>query len=230
MRVSVVTPTADRPEALALAERWMARQTRQPDEWIVADGGLTPSTCTRRQVLSYAPRPAGTANFVENLRRGLLCATGEIVFVMEDDEFYAPTYIERLLGLFRPETLLVGDDLQRYYNVAARAWRVYEHTGASLCQSAFRAELVPLLRETAAAALARGSYGVDAAFWQAVPAARQARQRTGAVVGIKGLPGLPGLGVGHRPDARWHQDPTLATLRAWLGDDADVYAQYGRAA
>lgn len=230
MRVSVVTPTADRPEALALAERWMARQTRPPDEWIIADGGRTPTPTTMGQIVTYATREPGTENFVENLRRGLLVATGGLVVLWEDDEWYGPRHLERLLALFRSETLVVGDDLQRYYNVAARCWRTFEHTGASLCQTAFRRELIPLLRDTATEALARGSYGVDNAFWAAVPQQRQVRRRIDTVVGIKGLPGQPGLGRGHRPDPSWTADPALTTLRAWVGADAGVYAGYGRVA
>src|SRR5687768_6841694 len=47
--ITVITPTADRPAAWPLAERWMARQTVQPDQWIVADDGIAPAPLTMGQ-------------------------------------------------------------------------------------------------------------------------------------------------------------------------------------
>src|SRR5690606_25010357 len=46
MRISIITPTADRPRGIELCERYMARQTVQPHEWVVADGGHIPAKLT----------------------------------------------------------------------------------------------------------------------------------------------------------------------------------------
>ena len=43
MSITVITPTADQPIGMRLLEKYMARQTVQPDEWIVADDGEVPA-------------------------------------------------------------------------------------------------------------------------------------------------------------------------------------------
>jgi glycosyltransferase involved in cell wall biosynthesis len=230
VKVSVLTPTADRPVAFALLEQWMARQTRQPDEWIVADGGLTSATCTLGQQRSWVSAAPGSANFAANLLRGLSLATGDVIVFCEDDDYYAPTHLATIVTqlIDAPAALAAGDDRQRYYNVAHRCWRRFQNTGASLCQSAIRRAAVPRLVETIHACQAKRSYGVDTTFWRALAPAQWALHPTDTVVGTKGLPGQTGLGIGHRPDALWTADRDLQRLRAWMGDDAAVYADFHR--
>jgi glycosyl transferase family 2 len=229
--ISVITPTCDRPVAFGLCERWMARQTRGPDEWIVADGGRVPVVCTQGQVHLHQPRPSGAENFAQNLLAALARARGDLVVVIEDDDYEAPTHLERLTDLLTPATAwLAGDPQQRYYNVGRRWYRLFQNRGASLCQTAMRKSVLPLFKRTILTCLARRQYGIDAALWQAVPTAHWALDRQDTVIGMKGLPGQTGLGIGHRPDQGWTADPSLAVLRTWMGDDADVYAAYAGAA
>ncbi len=230
MRLSLITPTCDRPVAFGLAERWMARQTRRPDEWIVADGGTTPAQCTRGQQQIRTTAPPGVESFAANLTAAARAATGDVLVVVEDDDWYAPAYLETLAGWFAvPAIQIVGDDLQRYYNVAMRRTKCFDNVGASLCQTAFRRELLPVFLEAVTTCCRQGRYGVDRALWEAVPLEHQCLVRTGTVVGIKGLPGQVGLGLGHRPTAAWTPDPDLTILQTWIGPDAAVYAPYGLA-
>jgi len=230
MTVSVITPTADRPVAVALAERWMARQTRPPDEWIVADGGLVPVACSQGQVHLHAAAPAGAQNFLANLLRGLDRARGDLIVWWEDDDWYAPTHLDTVCRQFTPGVQAAGDDLQQYYHVARRLFRTFHNRGASLCQTAFTREAAPIFRASVDRCRRLNTYGVDGGFWAAVPAHAQALRRTQTVIGIKGLPGQAGLGIGHRPaPTQWSADPDLVQLRAWIGDDADVYAALWRA-
>jgi hypothetical protein len=227
MRVSVITPTCDRPDAFRLTERWMARQTVQPDEWIVADGGQTPAPCTQGQRHVHQPAPPGVENFAANLLTAAQAAAGEILVGWEDDDWYAPTHLARLLQAFdASESMVAGDDQQRYYHVATRRTRCFQNVGASFCQTAFRRELLPIFYGAIAQCRARNSYGIDRAFWEAVPVDQWVLAPLETVVGIKGLPGQAGLGVGHRPTAAWTSDPDLAILRSWMGSDADVYTAY----
>ncbi len=229
MRVSVLTPTCDRPVAFALAERWMARQTVPPDEWIVADGGTVPAVCTRGQRHLRQAAAPGATNLAANLKAATEAATGDVLVIWEDDDWYAPTHLETLLGLFAkwPPALAVGDDLQRYYHVGQRRTQSFQNVGAALCQTALRRPLLPLLQAVIGVCGAQGRYGIDRAFWDAVQPKRQVLTRTATVVGIKGLPGQAGLGMGHRPPLTWTSDPKLKRLAAWIGDDAAVYAPYG---
>lgn len=226
MKITALTPTCDRPIAFALCERFMARQTLSPDQWIVADGGQRPVDCTMGQIHLHDPRPPGPLNFASNLLNGLAAATGELVVVFEDDDFYAPTHIESMVAKALDGYRLIGsEDIQRYYNVAQRCFRQMNNVGASLCQTAFKRDLFPLFRRTAQECVGRGSFGIDTTFWRAA-SNDWAFTHQMTVVGIKGLPGRVGLGVGHRPDARWSPDHDLAQLREWIGDDADLYAGF----
>lgn len=223
--LSVVTPTADRPHAFALCERWMARQTRQPDEWIVADGGRRPVVCTQGQTHLHVAAPAGPANFASNLARGLAAARGAVIVFVEDDDWYAPTHLATIRAQIIPGVLAAGDDLQQYYHLPSRRWRTFDNRGASLCQTALTRAALPTFLDALARCQRAGSFGVDGGFWATLPTAAKHLQRTQTVVGIKGLPGQPGLGIGHRPQpaGAWHADPHLAQLRAWIGDDVEVY-------
>src|SRR5690606_27643891 len=70
-RIALVTPTCDRPQAFALCERWMARQTVPWTQWIVADGGATPQPVTLGQTVIRRPSPPGIANFAGNVLAAL---------------------------------------------------------------------------------------------------------------------------------------------------------------
>ena len=229
-RVSLLTPTCDRPAGFALAERWMAAQTVGWDQWVVADGGSVPVVPTMGQVHSHAPMAPGAKNFTANLRRGLALCTGDVVVVIEDDDWYAPTHLAAILTqIGQPGIEIAGDDQQRYYNVLHRRWRVFQNRGASLCQTAIRrSRFDDFRRAIDQQATVGGGYGVDGGLWNALPATVKSLKRTDTVVGIKGLPGQVGLGVGHRPHGHgWNDDQSGRQLRAWLGADADVYLGLG---
>lgn len=226
--VTVLTPTCDQPTGMAFCEAYLARQTFTGRvQWIVADDGLTPATLHREAVHLVRPRTAatGAASLCGNLLAMLPHVVAPIVAIVEHDDWYAPTHLERIVEqLQHPGVLAAGDDRQRYYNVAARRWQIFLNRGASLCQTAFRAELLQPFEEVIRDTLRRNSYGVDAAFWQQVPVSARSLERTLTVVGIKGLPGRPGLGIGHRPSGPgWTTDESGAVLRQWIGADADRY-------
>lgn len=231
MSVSLITPTADRPVAFALCERFIARQTRKPDEWIVADGGQqtgAPSTMGQKHI--HEPGPPGVENFARNLLNGIHAATGDVIIFVEDDDAYLPKHLESLVtALARsPEALAAGDDRQHYYNVARRCWRAFDNIGASLCQTAIRREALPAFEAAVRQCLERKVYGIDTTFWRSLPRERWAIVRSGTCVGIKGLPGQIGLGIGHRPGEGWHADSELIKLREWIGNDVEIYRGFGR--
>ena len=236
MKVSVITPTCDRPVGFALAERWMARQTRQPDEWIIADGGQTPAVCQQGQVhlwltfplQGHGPAPPGPQNLADNLLVGLDAATGDVIVFWEDDDWYAPTHLEQLVAqLEQPDVWAAGDDTQRYYNLQFAVWRTFPNRGACLCQTGIQRAVIPTLQHVIHRCRQSESYGIDGRFWEAIPRRHWNLQPTLTCLGMKGLPGQPGLGIGHRPtlrDRRWKADPGHAQLRAWIGDaDAEIY-------
>lgn len=223
MRISVITPTCDRPRGIELCERYMARQTVQPDEWIVADGGQEPARLTMGQVHLHRPSPPGAANLAGNILRALDAVTGDVVVIVEDDDAYLPNHIEGcVMGLKRRPAY--GCNRLLYVNVEHRCFAQMANNGSALCQTAFRSELIPEMRKAAQEAMAAGDFGIDRRFW-----ASRKHMATGpqTVIGVKGLTGTPGLGIGHRPRSsrfrRWHPDPDLKMLRQHIGDDVEAY-------
>ena len=227
MTLTVITPTCDRPVGITLLGDYMARQTLKPTQWIVVDGGQQPvgMGLLRQDIAeikySWKPAPAGAGNLCANLLRALPYVRGELIAFMEDDDWYAPTHLEMLRNqLTTSGTQAAGDPLQRYYNIAETAWRVYHNKGASLCQTGVRSSLLPLFEAVVRECAQKALYGIDGYFWQRVPREGWNLLQTGTSVGVKGLPGQPGLGVGHRPDYRrggWRKDPGLDKLREWIG-------------
>ncbi len=228
--VSIITPTGDRPVAFALAERWVARQTRPPEQWIVVDDGRVETTPRAGQeyVRRSEPNVAGPSlnrNLIVALRR----VRHEFVVVVEDDDWYSPTYLERMVAHLQ-ETPLAGEGRARYYNVRNRGYRqLVNHRHASLCQTGFSSKLVAPIAEDARALLRCSTPFVDLRIW------RHFRQRgVGRVfaqenlaVGIKGMPGRGGYGMGHRlrPGDGARHDPGGDVLASWFaaaaGREAD---------
>ena len=189
MKLSVITPTADRPEAFALCERWIARQTRPPDEWVVIDDGATPIAPTLGQVhVRRDPGAPGHESFARNLQAGVDLVTGDVVAIIEDDDYYQPWHLADLVERLG-QAALAGSIWQPYYNLRRRLWKIFENRGASLCQTGLRRELLPLLTAAIEKALASKSYGIDGALWASALEAgeRVDNPDTFPTIGIKGL-------------------------------------------
>ena len=222
--LTLITCTADRPEAFQLCERWMARQTyRGSIQWIVADGGETPANCTRgQQHLILGPEPDPLKNFRRNLTVALEHVESRLIAFIEDDDWHAPDWLEAVTG-WLANADIAGEIPARYYNIASR--RYHEHangTHASLCQTAMRSSLLwPLFGALTAAP---GPF-IDRVLWESVAEAYRRRvERSRRVVGMKGISGHVGLGLGH---ATHHfgdrDDDTAKVLQQWVGLDSSAY-------
>lgn len=221
--ITVITPTSDRPAAWPLCERWMAAQTVRPTQWIVADDGAAPAPLTAGQQHLRRPRTGeGGKSLAANLLAAIPHVRGDVVLIVEDDDFYRPDHIATQLRWLERHDATGCSELD-YYNLQRRRWLSMANGAgrcAALCNTALRAELLPVLALACERVLAAGAgfYGVDALFWKAIGPEGLHRDRT--VVGIKGLPGRAGIGMGHRPGRRWHRDPGWLMLRAWVGEEA----------
>lgn len=156
---------------------------------------------------------------------GLEVCKGDVICICEDDDYYAPNYLEVMYGeLNNPRYSFeaVGELNSRYYNLQYKKWRLLNNGSfATLCQTIFRKSLVPTLRQV----LAEGDNKFDVRFWKKLVCPRYLFPDTKLTVGMKGMPGRPGLGIGHNPESnQWHPDtPTLDQLRKWIGDDVTAY-------
>lgn len=242
--IIAITCTGARPEAFALCEKYMARQTVQPDLWLVVDDCDPATKCTMGQtVIRPEPRwpefPEPNTQHrnmmaaVDYLQHLGVAPTDQIIF-FEDDDWYAPDYIE-CQSIRLESFILIGETPARYYHVKNQAFRVFEEAEmnnptphASLCATAMRASLFPILAD----ALECRAW-IDMYLWKIAGNRLRSDIRSRlvegvSVVGMKGMPGRPGVSQCHRQEAdgRWTGDPDLSRLRQWIGDDADAYLQF----
>lgn len=221
--VTLITPTGGRPEAFALCERWAERQTYRGEiQWLVADDGPVDTPCTMGQtVIRPEPRwnPGQNTQF-RNILAMLPLVKFDRIVAWEDDDHYAPTYVETMVRRL-DEAALVGEFPSRYYNVRDRRWRDCGNSDhASLCQTAMRAETLPALKR-----ICEQQQWIDMALWPRVADKKLFPGHEN--VGIKGMPGRPGQVRAHRITIGMSSDPDLSALRSWIGEDAEVYRRFG---
>jgi hypothetical protein len=225
--VTLITPTGDRREAFRLCEHWMKRQTyRGPRQWIVVDDGHAPiktsqgQTYIRRQPRANDPRHTLCAN----MRLALPHVEYDRVLIIEDDDYYPPSYIERMLQ-WMDGADLVGEVGATYYFVKTSQYRIFtEHIHASFCRSGFTRAVLPLVRQLAAS----DDWRLDLRLWEAWTGTKYLYRsdRHDMSISMKGMPGR--VGVTHKPAASWilHDDSNLERLRAWIGEDYRYYLPY----
>ncbi len=232
--ITAITTACHRPEAWALSEQYMARQTVQPEQWLVLDDDEPRTVCTMGQDYHYNSSWSGVKSLPNKLAHAIkagLIRNDAIVF-WENDDWYDPTWLERVAELLH-RFVLVGEGRAIYYNVWQRYW--FDHTNmghASLCSTACRRSLFPLLTQ-----ICRDTPNgfIDEALWRAMPAPQKTLLDPSAVngkrlvVGIKSMPGKQGYGGGHRGrDPFAIDDRGLGRLRELGGPDADSYARFNR--
>jgi hypothetical protein len=208
--ITVITPTGDRPLAFALCRRWMANQTRRPGQWLVIDDGKIPMTpapdfqYVRRE--PQADDPAHT--LITNLKTAVPFIKGDKILIMEDDEYYAPTYIEEMVRrLDQHEVAGIGHS--KYYHLPTGGYAVHANTvHASLAETGFRASFLPKFVECLTHP-ASNDY-LDIRLWRiAAKDGLFVDSSAPLYLGVKGLPGRKGIGAGHVP-AMYHMTDDAA--------------------
>jgi hypothetical protein len=223
--LQLITPTGDRPRQWDLCQRYIERQTYAGHvEWHVVDDGFEPMPATFRRsgyALHVHRLPALVGN---SQHRNLLyllacCDPLQPIAVIEDDDWYAPDWLETVACELDCAEL-VGESDAAYYNVGRRVGRTMRnHQHASLCATALRG---PAAYELFREACRSGDQFIDMRLWRtfAYPKRLIAGRR---VVGIKGMSGRAGIGHGHSTDFRGTADQDGRLLREWIGSDADLY-------
>ncbi len=154
---------------------------------------------------------------------------GDKIIIIEDDEYYAPEYIEtmaRELDLHE----IAGIGRSRYYHLFSSSNVQIRNIGqASLAETGFRSSFLPMFSKL----LAENGTFLDIALWRKVK--RSGRgfiftdDENPLYVGIKGLPGRYGIGVGHDSDNGIyrtfpHDNESRNILRQWIpNDDFNIY-------
>jgi len=225
--ITVITPTGDRPLTLALCQQWIESQTVRPDQWLVVDDGKIPLKPTR--LMDYHRREPGPGDPEHTLNINLQTVMGYVksakVLIFEDDEYYAPGYIEVMAKrLDRAEVAGIAES--KYYHLPSSGFARHANTyHASLAQTGFRRTYIPIMEELLK--VESPNY-LDIRLWR-----RALDMGVGNLfidepkslyTGMKGLPGRAGIGIGHDPRMyAEHIDKGNYLLRKWTGKDAQVY-------
>lgn len=222
MRISVVTTTHNRPRCLELLELWLARQTVQPWEWLVIDDG-TDHYLPRHHATVHLRDFAGeiTDSFRGNWLHALDRIHGDMVIVMEDDDWYHPRYIETMVALLGPGDLagLAGEAI--YHPRMQRWMTMCNGDNASLASTVWPSRVSPVLGAHVAAidTVYQDCYLWCAAYarqWDYRLTLNRADDGRSLHVGLKGLPGAKGLG--HYHDGQFGlPDPGGRILERWVG-------------
>ena len=128
--ITLITATGDRPEALALCERYMLRQTfKGRIQWLVVDDGQVP--CIPSEGQEYLRREPSAEDRQPTLALNILTVlpfveSDKILFI-EDDDWYAPDYIEYMVCALN-NAVIAGEGNAIYYNVKERKYFKHGNT------------------------------------------------------------------------------------------------------
>lgn len=108
-RLSVIVPTHDRPGPLARVVDCLTAQTRLPDEIVIVNDAadeIDPRTGQKIRAAGvefqyWRPKVASAA---ASRNRGMAMATGDILFLVDDDMSLGEDCLMRLLDLYRTDT------------------------------------------------------------------------------------------------------------------------------
>ena len=233
--ITLITPTGSRPQAFELCKKFIMRQTyKGPIQWIVVyDSKEAPDMSNFNKLKTEVEIVKGPKEWREgintqrfNMDTALNHVKGEYVFIWEDDDWYAPDYIERYIW-FMSKYDIVGECNNKYYNIERKSfkeWRNVQH--ASLCSTGLKKSKLAVLDR----AVNSGELFFDIALWRMAKAERHNAiliAELGLNVGMKGLPGRLGIGGGHRPDTEGFikDDKDCNVLKSWIGDDHVLYKE-----
>lgn len=234
--IVLITPTGERPIGFTLCSQWMRQQTYEGDvTWIIVDDGNPQSTNNVREdfrdnwtIIKVYPKPSwqkGQNTQARNIAAGIKILKTikdvEAIFIIEDDDYYRPRYLDRMMENLGNYSV-IGERNTIYYNVQYRRFVTNPNTiHASLFQTAFKLELLPLFEECLP------NKFIDSVFWQRATN-KFIFYENDLAIGIKGLPGRGGIGAGHNKNFVMRDDRNLIYLRSLIGEDYKNYELYYR--
>jgi hypothetical protein len=212
--IALITPTGARPRQIELCAKWMKNQTYKGKVlWVIVDDAIPPTidhiTKDFKEgwvIEKVFPTETWNKKSGSTQARNILKAIEVVreyketvsVFIIEDDDYYAPNYLEFMVEKLKWHRL-VGERNTRYYNINIKGCRECANTThGSLFQTAFR---VCLLNAFEHCAKLNPKF-IDLKFWRTVPFSHShlfiSEERLS--IGIKGMKGRDGIGAGHTPD------------------------------
>ncbi|HUX57071.1 MAG TPA: hypothetical protein VMV77_08860 [Bacteroidales bacterium] len=238
--IFLITPTGSRQAQINLCAGFMKRQTYTGKVvWIIIDDCLPLTTDVIPDdfregwtIIKEHPLPLWSPQYntqgrnlsvgINTIMKNYREEDIEAIFIIEDDDYYGPIYLDRMMlriNGFR----LIGEIDTIYYNVYFRRhFNNRNNCHASLFQVAFTSECVPMFRECFPTKF------IDAhLFMLANKQGVNLFYENHLSIGIKGLPGRAGIGAGHGRAMNMRQDFNLHVLQSLIGkDDASLYERF----
>jgi len=222
--ITAITATGDRKESFALCQKWMLRQTLQPDQWIVIDDGFEPLNITPEMFYLNRKKQANEPEFtlLLNLKEALTLVRGDKIIFFEDDEYYNKDYIKIMsekLDIYD----LVGIGESKYYHLSGKYFQHPNQNNASLAQTGFN---IPVLEPFLD--LFNGNQYVDMRLWKSNQFKKHVffdREKS-LYCGMKGMTGRKGIGWAHNEnDGRFKDDIDYEILKRWIPEDYKIYLE-----
>ncbi|MCK9544491.1 MAG: glycosyltransferase [Novosphingobium sp.] len=242
-KITSITCTGDRPLTFLLCKKWIEQQTVRPDQWIIVDDGKEPIDTTSlpsfAKYIRREPKPSDPQHtLILNIQTAMNHIAGEKIFFMEDDEYYAPNYIEELSKKL-DQYELVGIGRSKYYHLLKATYYQHPNMGhASLAQTAFRSSFLPDVKR-----VINGDPFFDVRIWGIVNGSSSAYFKLDERVlaniskdgralifedkdnsiycGMKGMMGRKGIGCGHTGEGEPDRD--RQKLKEWIPKDYQDY-------
>lgn len=237
-RIAVITPTRDRPRAVALALQLCSRSNYEGLEVTRVWVGSPVDVASGPGLLQFSietPAQRPDLDLLQNVRRGIqfLEASGaefDRVVIMEDDDWYHPDYLQWQAAR---DEYLTGIAASIYYNVRNRTWQdCGNQRHASLCMTSFSWSHRHYVKAAVNRCLEMGNPWLDIMLWgdefrpefSDLYANRLDDYSDDPLsVGIKGIPGSKNIGMGKGKMKQ--ADPDGTRLRYLIGDEVGLYAK-----
>lgn len=232
--ICLITPTGSRQDQIDLCAYFMNRQTYKGEVvWIIVDDCLPRTTIFTDNknwtVIKVYPQPfweVGQNTQGRNIAAGidtLLSLEKDIegIFIIEDDDYYKPEYLERMMLRLKGFDI-AGEKNTIYYNALFRRYVTNPNTAhSSLFQTAFSVDAIPILKSCYSHRF------IDCEFWRKV-SNKNLFNENNLAIGIKGLPGRAGIGAGHKGQLNMKDDKDLSYLKSLINEDYKFYERYYR--
>jgi len=237
--IVLITPTGARKDQFELCITWMKNQIYDGEVlWIIIDDAIPVTTDSVTEdfrgkwiIKKIYPTPKWTGQNTQsrNIKAGIDLMKSsfdlkniEAIFIIEDDDYYKPVYLDRMM-LWKRDYMVWGETNTIYYNVVHRKFLFCNNKAhASLFQTAFTVNALPRFE-----ANLKHKF-IDAGFWTGAPNKNLFFDNY-LSVGIKGMPGRGGIGSGHTWLSSMQSDTGLIYLTKIIGEnDRKQYERYYR--
>ena len=214
MIIAVLSAIGGSPEGVERLERCMARQTRKPDLWVVVNDmdEHFPRGCL--PIAPYRRWKPGEKTVGRNYTLAMQAATGADAFVLMEEDWYHPAYIESLLPMLKQD-LATGYAPSLCYDIATKQWGRRKNICPAGHATAFSSTQAGMFLNACQAE------HIDNTFWGMAPNRMIVENDPVMVVHLRGQ-------KSDRPSVTTmntypHIDTTGEVLRSIMGEESEWY-------